>query len=256
MPVRALLIDAGNTRVAFAAWGEGDGHARRDGERWSAAAPLRRLGALPTPAAGAEAAFGEAAAGLLRQACGAPVVLVSVVPRVTDLLLALAPDLLPADQRAGLPFAHRLADPAATGGDRLCNVAAAVAAGLASALIVDAGTATTIDVLRDGVFEGGVIAPGMAFALEQIGSRAARLGPVPFGPVPLVAGRETGAALAAGGFHAGVGGVEALVAGLQRAHGTMPVVVTGGLGRHLAAAGRLHDPDWTFRGAAFLCRIP
>jgi pantothenate kinase type III len=253
--VRALLVDAGNTRVAFAAWDADDRHAGRAGDRWLPAPPLRRLGALPTPAAGAESAFTAAAGPLLAEAGVAPVVVVSVVPRVTDLLRALAPGLLPADHRAGLPFAHRLADPAATGADRLCNVAAAVAAGLGSALLVDAGTATTVDVLRDGVHEGGVIAPGMAFALEQIGARAARLAPVPFGPVPLVAGRATAEALAAGGFHAGVGGVEALIAGLQRAHGRLPVVVTGGLGVHLALPGRLHDPDWTLRGAAFLGRI-
>lgn len=253
--MRALLVDAGNTRVAFAAWGAGDGHARRDGDRWLPAHSLRRLGALPTPGPDDEPAFRAAAGALLRAAGGAPIVLVSVVPRVTALLADLAPGIRPADHRAALPFEHRLADAAATGADRLCNMAAAVAAGLSSALVVDAGTATTVDVLRAGIHEGGVIAPGMAFSLQQIGIRAARLEPVPFDRVPLVAGRDTVAALAAGGFHAGVGGVEALIAGLQRAHGPLPIVVTGGLARHLAAPGRLHDPDWTLRGAACLAGI-
>lgn len=250
--MRALLVDAGNTRVAFAAWGPADAPPGRDGDAWRPVRALRRLGAVATPAPGGEVAFREAAAAYLRSAAGAPVVLVSVVPRVTDLLAGLVPDLRLADHRCPLPFGHRLADPAATGADRLCNMAAAVAAGLGGALVVDAGTATTVDVLREGVFEGGVIAPGMAFALQQIGARAARLNPVPFGPVPLVAGRETASALAAGGYHAGVGGVEALIRGLQRAHGPLPVVVTGGLAGHLAAPGRLVDPDWTLRGAARL----
>ncbi|MBK8165985.1 MAG: type III pantothenate kinase [bacterium] len=253
--MQALLVDAGNTRVAFAAWTPGDGHARRDGDRWVPPRPLQRLGALPTPGRDGETAFRTEAGRLLQAAGGAPVVLVSVVPRVSALLLDLAPALLPADHRAALPFEHRLADPAATGADRLCNMAAAVAAGLRSALVVDVGTATTVDVLRDGVHEGGVIAPGMAFALQQIGTRAARLAPVPFGPVPLVAGRDTAAALAAGGYHAGVGGVEALIAGLQGAHGPLPVVVTGGLAGCLQAPGRLLDPDWTLRGAARLYGI-
>jgi type III pantothenate kinase len=253
--MRALLVDAGNTRVAFAAWSAGDGHARLDGGRWVQPAPLRRLGALPTPDPDGEAAFRAEAGDLLRAAGGAPLVLVSVVPRVTALLLELAPGLLPADNRTALPYEHRLADAAATGADRLCNMAAAVAAGLPGALVVDAGTATTVDVLRAGIYEGGVIAPGMAFALQQIGIRAARLEPVPFERVPLAAGRDTATALAAGGFHAGVGGAEALIAGLQNAHGPLPVVVTGGLARHLAAPGRLHDPDWTLRGAAFLYGI-
>lgn len=250
--MRALLVDAGNTRVAFAAWRDGDGHARlRDGA-WQCAPPLGRLGAVPTPGAAGEEAFLAAARPLLAAAGGAPVALVSVVPRVTALLEAAVPGLVRADHTSRLPFAHLLEDPGATGADRLCNVGAAVAAGLRDALIVDAGTATTVDVLHDGVFVGGVIAPGMAFALEQIGARAARLRPVPFAPTPLVAGRATAAALGAGAFHAGVGGVEALVAGLEARYGRLPVVVTGGLAAHLAGPGRLHDPDWTLRGAAFL----
>lgn len=250
--MRALLVDAGNTRVAFAAWAAGDGQACRDAEGWVPAPPLRRLGAVPTPGPDGEASFSAEAGALLAAAGGAPIVLVSVVPRVTTLLAELAPGIHLVDHRVALPFEHRLADAAATGADRLCNMAAVVAAGLTAALVVDAGTATTVDVLRAGIYEGGVIAPGMDFSLQQIGLRAARLAPVRFGPVPLVAGRDTVAALAAGGFHAGVGGVEALIAGLQVAHGPLPVVVTGGLARYLVAPGRLHDPDWTLRGAACL----
>lgn len=251
--MKALLVDAGNTRVAFAAWGEADGHAVAGTDCWRAAPPLRRLGSLPTPVEGdGEAEFTAAAARLVARAQAPLVVLVSVVPRVAHLLGSLGAEVRPADHTCALPFAHRLRDPAATGADRLCNVAAAAAAGLADALVVDAGTATTVDVLKDGVFLGGVIAPGMAFAAAQIGRRAARLQPQPFGPVPLVAGPDTASALAAGGFHAGRGGVEALIVGLQAAHGPLPVVLTGGLGSHLAGPGRWLDPDWTFRGAARL----
>ncbi|MBK6733315.1 MAG: type III pantothenate kinase [bacterium] len=76
---------------------------------------------------------------------------------------------------------------------------------------VDVGTATTVDVLSARRFRGRVIAPGMAFALQQIGARAARLRHVPFAEVPLVAGADTSSAMAAGAFHAGIGGVENLV---------------------------------------------
>lgn len=252
--MRALLVDAGNTRVAFAAWDEGDGWPRPFGG--APARALRRLGSLPTPRDGAgDAAFTDAAREILAGAGEAPVVLVSVVPRVDSLLAALRPDLRRADHRAALPFTHRLSDAGATGADRLCNMAAAVAAGLADALVVDAGTATTCDVLSAGVFLGGVIAPGMAFALERIGREAARLRPVPFGPTPLRAGPDTASALAAGAFHAGVGGVEALIAGLLAAHGSLPVVLTGGLAGHLARPDRHLDPDWTLRGAACLGRL-
>lgn len=254
--MQAVIIDVGNTHVRFVAWTTSDRLPRRRDGGWDGAPALRTLARLLTPRSGAdEAAFLVDAAKVLATAPGVTVVVASVVPRVGELLAVIVPGLLRADHTAVLPFTHDLVDAAATGADRLCNVAAAVRAGLADALVVDAGTATTIDVLAGGSFIGGVIAPGMAFALEAIGRQAARLRPVPFAAVPLAAGRDTAAAMAAGGFHAGVGGAEALIAGLQREHGPRPVVLTGGLGAFLDAPGRFLDPDWTVRGAACLCGL-
>lgn len=254
--MRAVIVDAGNTHTRFVAWTAADRLPRRVDGTWQPAPALRELGRLPTPGSAAdEAAFVSGAGGLLAAAGDVPVVVVSVVPRVEALLRGLAREMRCADHAASLPFRHRLADPAATGADRLCNVAAAVGAGLDAALVVDAGTATTIDVLVGGVFIGGVIAPGMAFALEQLGRRAARLRPVPFAPVPLAAGIDTFDAMSAGAFHAGVGGVEALISGLGHVHGPLPVVVTGGLGRFLERPDRFYDPQWTLRGAAFLSHL-
>jgi pantothenate kinase type III len=254
--MKALIADAGNTRVAFAGWTAADGLPCRRNGVWLPARPLRALASLPTPRdAAADAVFVEAVHAMVDAAGGVPLVLVSVVPRVDALLAAMGLDLRPVDHTSPLPFGHRLREPAATGADRLCNVAAAVAAGLEAALIVDAGTATTCDVLVGGVFEGGLIAPGMAFALEQIGRQAARLRPLPFAETPLVAGQDTASALAAGSFHAGVGGVEALISGLQRVHGPLPVVVTGGLARFLARPDRFLDSQWTLRGAACLAGL-
>ncbi|MHB8080338.1 MAG: type III pantothenate kinase, partial [Candidatus Krumholzibacteriia bacterium] len=120
------------------------------------------------------------------------------------------------------------------------------------ALVVDAGTATTFDLLADGRFRGGLIAPGMAFAARCLGEEAARLSPAPFAPCPLEVGITTAAALQAGAFHVGVRGVLGVVDGLLERYGPRPVAVTGGLGPYLARAGWLHDPDWTLRGALHL----
>jgi len=254
--MKALIADAGNTRVAFAGWTAEDVMPCRRNDVWRPIRPLRALASLPTPRdAAADAAFACTVRDMVAAAGGVPLVLVSVVPRVDELLAAMGLDLRVVDHTGRLPFRHRLREPAATGADRLCNVAAAVAAGLDSALIVDAGTATTCDVLVGGVFEGGLIAPGMAFALEQIGRQAARLRPLPFAEAPLVAGRDMASALSAGAFHAGVGGVEALINGLQLAHGPLPVVVTGGLARFLTRPDRLIDAQWTLRGAACLAGL-
>jgi type III pantothenate kinase len=164
-------------------------------------------------------------------------------------VLAAVPNAIRVDHTLPLPFGLDLADPAAVGADRLCNVAAAVARGWSDALVVDAGTATTLDLLAGGRFAGGWIAPGMALALERLGERAARLGTVPFGPVPLEVGRSTAEAMRAGAFHVGVLGLRAAVAALLERYGPRPVAVTGGLGGMARLPGWLHDPDWTLVGA-------
>ncbi len=245
--MRVLVLDAGNTRLR-AALAEVGGQWPGPGalDRWPLPS-LERLGEVATAAGDP----GPWLRGLAAARAPELAVMVSVVPRLELLAAAALPGLRLAGLGCDLPFGLDLIAPETVGADRLCNLAAAAAAGLGSALVVDAGTATTFDLLLDGVFVGGLIAPGMAFAARQLGEKAARLAPVPFAPAPLAAGRSTAEALAAGGWHAGIGGVRYIVAGLLDRHGPLPVIVTGGLGIHLADLGH-HDPDWTLRGALVL----
>jgi pantothenate kinase type III len=249
--VNLLVLDVGNSRMT----------ARRltSPEQWprhpQPALPLTGAGERETPGADLDPADAAAWFADLVTPATDGVVMVSVVPRLTRFAATILPDVRVVDHRSDLPFASEVEDMAAVGPDRLCNMAAARAAGMADALVVDAGTATTFDVLCDGVFRGGIIAPGMVLAARALAERAARLAPVTFAPAPLAAAGDTAAAMAAGAWHAGMGGVRAIVAGLRRQHGDLPVIVTGGLGGHLADLG-LHDPDWTLRGAAWLAHGP
>lgn len=252
-----LVLDAGNSRLTMAGCRPalhlpgigGRGAAdRRD------LPPLDRVRHLdnPQPGASAEDTFlAEVAAfsgdrGFRRR------VLVSVVPAVTAAIAGILPDVEILDHTWPVPFVWGVSDPAAVGPDRIANVALAAACGLRDALIVDAGTATTFDLLADGVFRGGLIAPGMAFAARKIGEAAARLDPVPFGPCPLEVGADTAGALAAGSWHVGRFGVLGAIDGLLGVYGERPVVLTGGLARFLQRPGWVHDPCWTLRGAAWM----
>ena len=250
--MNALLIDAGNTRIRVKEWPQ-SGASPSTVIHGGTALPLNILTESPTSQVLPGAEDWQRRLVAVRAEQGdPPVAVVSVIPAVTVLLKKLWPDIIVIDHHRQLPFSF-LVDPLeAVGPDRLSNVAAAVGAGLTDALIVDAGTATTFDVLEDGVFVGGLIAPGMAFAARRIGELAARLDPVPFGPCPLEPGRETGAAMAAGAWHVGIGGIESVIQGLLKNRPGCSVILTGGLGHHLAAPGRVVDPDWTLRGAALL----
>ncbi len=242
-----ILVDVGNTDTVVARLAGGIA-----GEGLPAGAPQFLL-REPTPDTGS--AREELAVRILAARTAAETVAVcSVVPAVTGTLTGAAPDVVAVDHTWDFPFGVAVDEPASVGADRWCNVAAATAAGHGQALVVDAGTATTIDVLADGAFVGGLIAPGMAFAARQLQTRAARLQEVPFAPCPLVPGRDTAAALQAGAYHVGVHGVVGVVQALLATRPDARVVLTGGLGGYLVRPGWKHDPAWTLRGLSVLLR--
>jgi len=253
--VRAVVIDIGNSQLRAVLWTGTE--SERPAAVLAAAAdeprPLPELLRLATPRDRDEQSVAAASLSEVTRAAAAEVtVITSVVPQADRALLAVLPGALGIDHAAPFPFDNAVDDPATVGADRYCNVAAAAAAGLRDALIVDLGTATTFDLLQDGCFIGGLIAPGMAFAAAKLGETAARLAPVPFEPCPLRAGRDTAAAMRAGAYHVGRNGVLATVAALRRHYGELPVIVTGGLGGMLDQQEWPFDPDWTVRGAAGL----
>jgi len=134
-----------------------------------------------------------------------------------------------------LPLTVSLPEPDRVGIDRL---AAAAAAGLVKpvgrpAVVVDCGTATTVDMIgADGSFLGGAILPGpllMAKALAEGTSRLPAVAALAAGPLPTMPGRSTEQAIAAG-IGLGIrGAVSRLVAEAQAAfHGEAITILTGG----------------------------
>lgn len=238
-----LLVDVGNSRtVAVTAAAAPDG---------AVVGAITEIFAADTPAEVQGAA--SLAAELLSRAPGDALVgVASVVPAVTAALRAARPGVRAVDHTWRFPFTVRVTGPETVGADRWCNVAAAVGENLADAIVVDAGTATTIDVLAGGAFVGGLIAPGMAFAARKLQESGARLWTVPFAPCPLAPGGDTATALQAGAYHVGRQGVLGVVRDLAARYPRAQVVVTGGLGGHLAQVGWRDDPWWTLRGLARL----
>lgn len=246
----AFILDVGNSRAKLFRW---DGPFQAP--IWGAACPplLAAVGQWATPRTGGDwAPVVTGALAALGSGHPGPLLMTTVVPDALPALQEAIPHLVVVDHRSTLPFACHLDDLAAVGADRYCNMAAAAGAGLASALVVDVGTASTFDLLLDGVFEGGLIAPGPEFALESLARQAARLSPVPFGPEPLEAGRSTAEAMARGAWHTGLGGINWCIEGLKSRYGDLPVILTGGLGGHFTGPGRFFDPHFTLRGAAVL----
>lgn len=141
----------------------------------------------------------------------------------------------------GLRIRHL--DPATVGPDRLVN-AVAVTAGYGSpALVVDLGTATTVDVIgQDGDYLGGLIAPGITTAADALFRAGARLARVEIKAPAHVVGRSTEECMQSGIFYGAVGAVDAMVRRVVKEQGfpaDVPVVATGGL------AGSIRDASET-----------
>ena len=134
-----------------------------------------------------------------------------------------------------LPLVVRLEKPDHAGIDRLLDAVAANNRRIAgrSAVVVDAGSAITVDALdTDGAFVGGAILPGlrlMAAALHEHTALLPRI-EVPR-QRPTMPGTSTIAAMEAGIFWAVAGGVQALIGQCAVAMGSpLQVFLTGGDG--------------------------
>ncbi len=155
---------------------------------------------------------------------------------------------------------NRCLHPETTGLDRLFAARGAFEWGLSCALVVDAGSALTVDAYRrEGprpVFLGGAIAPGPELLAQALASGTARLPRVDPRPAVPALGRDTEGALLAGiavGFR---GAAHELVEAIAReaGFGGAPVLLAGGAAGYLddptAFPGRelRRDPDLVHRG--------
>jgi len=214
-----LAIDAGNTRVK---WGV------RDGGRWSALGAVETAQAAgvakgwpklpPQTRAIASNVAGTEAAARLSAAC-----------RERHLELAFIAAL---DGELGVINGYR--HPGQLGPDRWAALVAAHHGGRGHKLVVNAGTALTIDALgADGRFRGGMIVPGPALMRRSLdrGTAALREAPGAIEAFPA----STPDAIATGAIQACVGAVERMRSTMS-AHGLAPatIVLSGGAAPELA----------------------
>ncbi|HEY7558854.1 MAG TPA: type III pantothenate kinase [Candidatus Binatia bacterium] len=138
--------------------------------------------------------------------------------------------------KTGMPILYE--SPKDVGADRIVNGVAAYEKYHDSCIIVDFGTATTIDLIsKKGEYIGGAIAPGLSIALEALVQRAAKLPRIEVVKPKEVIGKNTVSSIQAGIFFGYAGLVDGIVQRIQTEHG-MPskVVATGGLASLIATA--------------------
>ena len=165
----------------------------------------------------------------------APIIVASVNPAALARLRAVAPAAGPAAPKAArddfpIPIATDVDEPEKVGVDRLLAALAAYRLTGSACVVVDCGTAVTVDAVdAGGTFLGGAIFPGRDMMARALAEGAAQLPKVAIGPAESVIGRNTEEAIRAGIVHGSDGALAALIAGAQAVAGQgATVILTGG----------------------------
>lgn len=215
-----LLIDAGNTRIKWAL---------TDGSNWlrSGALPVEQAAGLPHQFAGLQDVrqtwvsnvAGEGVAQCIRDACA------SAQPRF----------IVAREAQCGVRNGYF--SPSQLGSDRWAALIAAWYLVRGACLVVNSGTATTVDALSaKGDFIGGLILPGVELMQRSLCGATAQLQAMKgkYAPFPL----NTADALYSGALQASCGAIERQHALLG--DNVVPVVLSGGAAE--ALRNRLNVP--------------
>ena len=127
------------------------------------------------------------------------------------------------------PFELLVDNPTSVGPDRLSAAVGALHIGYREAVLVDIGTAVTVDLLTERGFEGGAIFPGIELMKKSLVSGTAMIAEeVLERSRAEPPGHDTVEAVASGTFWAVVAAVERLVSLERGAAGKdLPVIITG-----------------------------
>ena len=128
--------------------------------------------------------------------------------------------------------------PDTIGPDRLANAVAARHRFGAPVVVLDFGTAVTLDVVnRAGNYAGGIIAPGLAAMTDYLHEKTALLPRIKIREIKTSIGKSTEEAMLVGAVHGYRGLVRELIGELRRELKVkrLPVVATGGYAKLIAS---------------------
>lgn len=155
--------------------------------------------------------------------------------------------------KTGLKIKYR--NPIEVGSDRIaCAIAAAQARPNADSIVIDCGTATTVDAINSSrEYLGGVILPGLSISVDALAGKTARLPAVEISRPDTVLGRSTVESIQAGVYFGQAGAIKHIVSLMvdEIFDGHRPWIVgTGGFCRLFQGEGLFDEivPDLVLRG--------
>jgi len=237
-----LTIDVGNTNMVYGLF---------DGERLLGSFRLRTASDITSDEIGILACEYFSRFGF-EPADVQDVVIASVVPQIMYTLTSAMikyfgrePIVIDSDVDAGLRYGSGLENcTERLGADRAVTAVAAIAKYGAPLIVVDFGTATTLDAIdAEGRYLGGTIGTGLRVSMDALIQNTAMLPRVELSMPSRVIGTNTGEQLRAGVVAGYVGNMEYLIARMKKELGRedVRVVATGGLSRLISEQTKMID---------------
>ena len=147
--------------------------------------------------------------------------------------------------------------PGQVGSDRIVAAVAALAEYKPPLILMDLGTATTIEVVdADSSYVGGVIFPGVRVALDALTSRAAQLPGISLDQPKSVIGKNTVDCMRSGVMYGTAGMIDGIVDRMEEELGhKSTLVATGGMAQFVTPLCKheiISDDDLLLRGLRYI----
>ncbi len=244
-----LLIDIGNTQIAFGI-SKGKGICKA----WDLPTKI-----LDKPSRLSSILKLKVGKNALRKRSISKVIICSVVPPIEKKMKAELKKIFPQGKILCLgkdipvPIKNNYKYPAQVGKDRLANATCAKYYYKAAAIIVDFGTAITIDAItKKGEYLGGVIVPGINMSLAALHEKTALLPLVSLQKPREILGRDTKSSILSGILYGFAFLVDGLIETFKKKIKAKTIVIaTGGnlgLMKSLCRKIDVYDPQLTLKG--------
>lgn len=176
------------------------------------------------------------------------IIVASVVPQVmysltNALLKYVGPQPLVIGDNITVNIDNLYDRPAAVGADRIVTAYAAYRKYGGPLIVVDFGTATTLDAVdKNGAYLGGAIYPGVKISMDALFQRAAKLSRIELQKPPAAIGRNTEHSMQSGVYYGYIGGVRHIASLIDaEMGGGSKLIATGGLSVLFAEEPGLFD---------------
>ncbi len=151
-------------------------------------------------------------------------------------------------------------NPTEVGADRIANAAGAANQHVEGAIVVDSGTAITLDIVNpDREYIGGAIMPGIMSSMEALSTKTAKLPRFQLDKPEKAIGKTTLESLQSGVFFGFVGMIDRLVEeSLKELDFSPKIISTGGLAGALSTTSKyieFFDRDLTLKGLNVIATI-